>query len=1362
MAIPSLLSMAVDGSTLALYFSEPIKAVLPSRNRFQVFVNGVRNFTSADATLTNGDTIRLALTTPIPAGATVTVSYLSVNGFDRVGYGDIRSTSTNQTAAFFRTRVTSNLTGTPAASVAISSSTASLRVGESATITFSFSRNPGSSFSSGDISLSGGTLSALSGSGLTRTAVFTPTAGSSGTASITVGAAIYTDIFGNSGSAGITPALSYDTLAPTLAITSSSAALIAGQTATITFTFSEDPGSTFTWNGTTGDVVVTGGTLGAISGTGLTRTATFTPTADASGIASITVAAGSYTDTAGNNGGAGFSPSIPFDTLAPTVSSVVNPASAQYVLAGGTLSLTLNFSETVKLSNAGTATITAIVDLAAGGPANVTLTATGTTTTAAGVSQLIFSNNSLPTTLTDTNGVLVTANSLSIISGTFTDNLGNSVSSTFSQLSATNQLVDTVVPTLSITTPISTDGYLNNAEDESSLIISGTSSGADGRTVTVVVGSITGQTSTIATGGAWSITLTSAQVKTLTQGTVNITANVSDTAGNPATQATASFIYDITDPTLSITTPISTDGYLNNAEDESSLIISGTSSGADGRTVTVVVGSITGQTSTIATGGAWSITLTSAQVKTLTQGTVNITANVSDTAGNPATQATASFVYDITVPTLAITSLPATVLPGDTAVITFTFSETPAGFTASDIITSGGSITGLAAPADPKVYTATFNADNTGTASLSVAAGSYTDLAGNDGGASFYVAADTLAISSLGSGDVLAVAEGATANAEISAIGFTATSQTSNAGTATLTSMGYAVNLANATGPNGYAVTNTGAATTLIGSAFTDTLTGGAGDDTLVGGAGDDTYTVDSTTDTITEDLDAGTDTIESSVTFSLAAIANVENLTLTGSSAIDGTGNALNNVITGNAGNNSLNGGAGTDTLIGGAGNDIYSVDSTTDTITEASNAGTDTIQSSVTFSLAAIANVENLTLTGSSAIGGTGNALNNVITGNGGSNTLNGGAGTDTLVGGAGNDIYSVDSTTDTITEASNAGTDTIQSSVTFSLAAIANVENLTLTGSSAIGGTGNALNNVITGNGGSNTLTGGDGNDTLNGGGGTDTLSGGGGTDTLSGDTGNDTLTGGSGNDNLTGGASDDTFNVDAGTDTITDLGNGSDVLKVSSGGTASATAIDIFTATFATSNGGTATLSSNYNVNLSNAGSAMGTNGYSVTNTSIVGRTIIGSQFNDTLTGNIGADILTGGNGIDTLTGLAGADTFNYSSPLDACISGTTSPSFERITDLAIGTDGFDGPNAVLAANVQQLGDVGSSLTSYSITALLTTTNFLASGASTFTFDSGAGLRTFIALNDATAGYSSTLDGIIEITGYTGTLTSLAII
>jgi hypothetical protein len=87
--------------------------------------------------------------------------------------------------------------------------------------------------------------------------------------------------------------------------------------------------------------------------------------------------------------------------------------------------------------------------------------------------------------------------------------------------------------------------------------------------------------------------------------------------------------------------------------------------------------------------------------------------------------------------------------------------------------------------------------------------------------------------------------------------------------------------------------------------------------------------------------------------------------------------------------------------------------------------------------------------------------------------------------------------------------------------------------------------------------------------------------------------------------------------------------------------------------------------------------------------------------------------------------------------------------------------MDGPNAIAAADIQHVVDVVASLTSNSITALLTTSTFLANGASTFTFGSGAGLRTFIALNDATAGYASNMDNIIEITGYTGTLTNLAI-
>jgi len=89
-----------------------------------------------------------------------------------------------------------------------------------------------------------------------------------------------------------------------------------------------------------------------------------------------------------------------------------------------------------------------------------------------------------------------------------------------------------------------------------------------------------------------------------------------------------------------------------------------------------------------------------------------------------------------------------------------------------------------------------------------------------------------------------------------------------------------------------------------------------------------------------------------------------------------------------------------------GGLGNDTYVVDNSGDTVTEAVSAGTDTVKSSVTHTLGA--NVENLTLTGSGAINGTGNGLNNVLTGNGAANVLNGGRGKDSLTGSTGVDRF------------------------------------------------------------------------------------------------------------------------------------------------------------------------------------------------------------------------------------------------------------------------------------------------------------------------------------------------------------------
>ena len=142
------------------------------------------------------------------------------------------------------------------------------------------------------------------------------------------------------------------------------------------------------------------------------------------------------------------------------------------------------------------------------------------------------------------------------------------------------------------------------------------------------------------------------------------------------------------------------------------------------------------------------------------------------------------------------------------------------------------------------------------------------------------------------------------------------------------------------------------------------------------------------------------------------------------------------------------------------------------------------------------------------------TGGSGNDVLIGNSAANILNGGAGADAMSGGAGNDTYVVDNAGDSVTENSGEGTDTVQSSVSFTLPT--NVEHLTLTGGGAINGVGNALNNVLTGNGANNFLTGNDGDDTLNGEGGNDTLSGGNGGDTLNGGGGNDILIGGSGID------------------------------------------------------------------------------------------------------------------------------------------------------------------------------------------------------------------------------------------------------
>ncbi len=434
-------------------------------------------------------------------------------------------------------------------------------------------------------------------------------------------------------------------------------------------------------------------------------------------------------------------------------------------------------------------------------------------------------------------------------------------------------------------------------------------------------------------------------------------------------------------------------------------------------------------------------------------------------------------------------------------------------------------------------------------------------------------------------------------------------------------------------------MTGNAAANTLSGLDGDDWLDGGAGDDKLFGGEGNDTYVVDLAADQVTENAGEGdADTVLSAVSFTLGA--HLENLTLTGAAAINGTGNALDNIVNGNSAANILIGGAGQDTLIGGGGVDTASYASDGegvtvslmtgegagghaegDSLSEIENltggSGDDTLEGNagnnkltggtgndtvsyenadngVTVSLAVgaiqITGAGSDTLSGFERLIGSkfndkliGASTANVLIGLGGDDRLEGGGGVDKLFGGAGNDTYVLDVTGDEVTENADEGdADLVLSAASYTLGV--NLENLALTGAAAVNGTGNELANSLTGNAAVNTLVG------------------------LAGD---DRLDGGGGGDNLIGGEDNDTYVVDAATDQVTenpDEGDADLVLSVV-----------------------------NY---------TLGANLENLTLTGVSAVNGTGNEFDNVITGNAMANVVSGGAGNDTLVGGGGIDTASY--------------------------------------------------------------------------------------------------------------------
>lgn len=501
------------------------------------------------------------------------------------------------------------------------------------------------------------------------------------------------------------------------------------------------------------------------------------------------------------------------------------------------------------------------------------------------------------------------------------------------------------------------------------------------------------------------------------------------------------------------------------------------------------------------------------------------------------------------------------------------------------------------------------------------------------------------------------------------------------------------------------------------GDAGANILDGGAGADTLRGLAGNDSYYVDDAGDLLFETT--GIDTVFASINYTLVnadnpALSGVfEKLVLTGTADIDGTGNTLSNHITGNSGANVLTGGAGSDslwgmggadTLVGGAGNDIldggagddamdggadndtYLVDSLADSITDAS--GYDTVRASVDgYTLSA--GLEALILEGS-AISGNGNAAANTLTGNALANILDGAAGTDVLnggdgddvldggadndrlyggagaddllgglgidildggadaddmAGGFGNDVYYVDNIGDVVTEAAGQGTDTVYVTAGgLVLGATSEVEQIRITALTGLSVTGSNTANKIFG---------------------------GVGADTLDGAGGNDVLDGGLGDDIMIGGLGNDTFVVDSFSDQVFEAsGEGTDTVQTVLDGYALSENVENLTLTGTGNQDGEGNLLANNMIGTDFNNSLSGGRG----NDRLFGHggadDLYGGGDNDYLNGGDGDDFLYGGDGNDLMIGGAGRDYFEAADGVRALLPGEGTP-LDTIADYEAG-------------------------------------------------------------------------------------------
>jgi len=623
------------------------------------------------------------------------VTIADINGDSKPDIATANEGSDNISVFLNTTNNPSNFAGqtytvdATAPTIAITSDKTALKSGETANLTFTLSE-AASDFTQSDITLVGGTLGTLSGSGTSYTAVFTPTANITTTATFNVAAGTFTDGAGNNNTAATQLSINIDTVALAITISSSTSALKSGETATLTFTLSEASS-----NFTASDITTVGGTLSALSNSGLIYSATFTPTASTTTTATINVAAATFTDTAGNANTAASQFTIQVDTVAPTITI---SSSTSALKSGETATITFTLSEP--------SSDFAVGDIVAAGGTLSALTGAvpGTVYTA------VFTPTAGTTTAT-----------FNVAGATFTDAAGNN-NTAATQLSVA---VDTAAPTITITSSTST---LKIGETATITFTLSEASSDFTATDIVTVGGTLGALSN--SGLIYTATFTPTATSTTTA-TFNVAAaTFTDSAGNNNTAATQfSIQVDTVAPTITIT---SSKAALKIGETATlTFTLSETSSTALISSNITVVGGTLGTLS--GSGTSYTAVFTPNTISTTTA-TFNVAASTfTDSAGNNNTAATQfSIQVDTVAPTITIASNKNALSIGETATLTFTLSEAASSFTASDITTLGGTLSALSNSG--LIYTATFTPTNNSTtpATFNVFANTFTDAAGNN------------------------------------------------------------------------------------------------------------------------------------------------------------------------------------------------------------------------------------------------------------------------------------------------------------------------------------------------------------------------------------------------------------------------------------------------------------------------------------------------------------------------------------------------------------------------------------------------------------------------------------------------------